>query len=132
MFNIFPQQFLDSDSLYVMPISSKMAIPEVFSQTLGLSQEERERRKQTLQEKNRNRFSAKNINIFVKELLQERTSVLASTLPLDTRRDLIRIIFIQLYGKDKKSVYHTSSTKQTITRSQFQFQDFLIERGDNW
>ena len=132
VFNIFPQQFLDSDSLYVMPISSKMATPEVFSQTLGLSQEERERRKQTLQEKNRNRFSAKNINIFVKELLQERTSVLASTLPLDTRRDLIRIIFIQLYGKDKKSVYHTSSTKQTITRSQFQFQDFLIERGDNW
>lgn len=132
VFNIFPQNFLDSDSLYVMPISGKMGMPEVLSQSLGLSPEERERRKQELQEKSRNRFSSKNINVYVKELLKERPSVMASTLPLDTRRDLIRIIFINLYGRDKKSLYRTKVTNQSITRNTFQFQDFIIERGDNW
>lgn len=128
VFNIFPQGFIDNDSLYVVPISRKMSVPQELSSTLGISEEERERRKLALQEKNKNRFSRKNINTYIEELLKDKQAVLASTLPLDTKRDLIRIIFISLYGKDKKSMYKTTQTNEVITVNDFRFSDFVIER----
>ncbi|MEK3988425.1 MULTISPECIES: Wadjet anti-phage system protein JetA family protein [Robertmurraya] len=128
VFNIFPQGFIDSDSLYVVPISRKMSIPQELSSTLGISEDERERRKLALHEKNKNRFSRKNINTYIEELLRDKQAVLASTLPLDTKRDLIRIIFISLYGKDKKSMYKTTQTNEVITVNDFRFSDFVIER----
>lgn len=128
VFNIFPQGFIDSDSLYVVPISRKMSMPQELSSTLGISEDERERRKFALHEKNKNRFSRKNINTYIEELLRDKQAVLASTLPLDTKRDLIRIIFISLYGKDKKSMYKTTQTNEVITVNDFRFSDFVIER----
>jgi hypothetical protein len=128
VFNIFPQGFIDSDSLYVVPISRKMSMPQELSTTLGISEDERDRRKHALHEKNKNSFSRKNINTYIEELLKDKQAVLASTLPLDTKRDLIRIIFISLYGKDKKSMYKTTQTNEVITVNDFRFSDFVIER----
>lgn len=128
VFNIFPQGFIDSDSLYVVPISKKVALPEELNVQLGMSEEERELRKLALQEKNRNRFSRKNINAYVDELLKNKRAILASTLPLGSKRDLIKIIFISLYGKDKKSIYKTTQMTEVISVNDFRFCDFLIER----
>jgi hypothetical protein len=128
IFSIFPQGFIDSDSLYVVPISKKMSLPEVLSDNLGISAEERALRKFTMQERSRNRFSRKNINTYVDELLRDKKAVLASTLPLESKKDLIKVIFISLYGRDKKSIYKTSSLDMTITVNNFKFNDFLIER----
>ncbi|KAF5050400.1 hypothetical protein DSECCO2_429810 [anaerobic digester metagenome] len=128
IFSIFPQGFIDSDSLYVVPITKKMSLPEVLSDNLGISEEERALRNFTMQEQSRNRFSRKNINTYVDELLKDKKAVLASTLPLESKRDLIKVIFISLYGRDKKSIYKTSSIDMTITVNNFRFSDFLIER----
>lgn len=128
VFNIFPQGFIDSDSLYVVPISKKISLPQELSSAFGISVEERELRKLALQEKNKNRFSRKNINAYVEEQLKNKKVVLASTLPLDSKRDLIKIIFISLYGKDKKSIYKTTNTNEMISINDFRFRDFLIER----
>lgn len=128
VFNIFPQGFIDSDSLYVVPISRKMSMPQELNSMVEISEDERERRKLALHEKNKNRFSRKNINTYIEELLRDKQAVLASTLPLDTKRDLIRIIFISLYGKDKKSIYKTTQTNEVITVNDFRFSDFVIER----
>lgn len=128
IFNIFPQGYIDSDSLYVVPISKKMSLPEVLGDNLGISEEERALRKLTMQEISRNRFSRKNINTYVDELLKDNKAVLASTLPLESKRDLIKVIFISLYGRDKKSIYKASPLDETITVNNFRFRDFLIER----
>jgi len=128
VFNIFPQGFIDSDSLYVVPISKKMSLPEELSSTLGISEEERQQRKEALQMKNKNRFSRKNINNYMNELLKDKKAILASTLPLENKRDLIRIIFINLYGKDKKSIYKTIPTNESVVINDFRFSDFVIER----
>lgn len=80
-----------------------MSLPQELDTTLGISPEERALHKLDLQEKNRNRFSRKNINAYVDELLANKKVLRASTLPLGTKRDLIKIIFISLYGKDKKA-----------------------------
>ncbi len=128
IFSIFPQNYIDSDSLYVIPITKKMSLPEDLSDNLGISEAERELRKIALHEKSRNRFSRKNINRYVEGILKETDSVLASSLPLETKRDLIKVIFISLYGHDPKSIYHTRFLEETITTDQFRFRDFLIER----
>jgi hypothetical protein len=128
IFNIFPQGFIDSDSLYVVPISKKISLPEDLSVSLGISEEERELHKMALREKNKNRFSRKNINAYVEKLLEGKNVVLASTLPLESNRDLIRIIFISLYGKDPKSTFKTTNLKEIISINAFRFSDFEIER----
>lgn len=130
VFHIYPQCFIDSDSLYVVPISKKVALPEELDVQLGISEEERSLRKLAQQEKNKNRFSRKNINTYVSELLKDKKSILASTLPLEGKRDLIRIIFISLYGKDQNSIYQTSQLHEIISINDFKFCDFLIERSE--
>jgi len=128
VFSIFPQGFIDSDSLYVIPISKKMSLPEKLDTSIGISDEERELRKIALQEKNKSRFSRKNINMYIEDILKDQKVVLASSLPLENKRDLIKIIFINLYGKDKKSKYKTTGTKEFIQINNFRFHDFEIER----
>lgn len=128
IFNIFPQGFFDGDSLYVVPISKKMSLPEVLSDELGISLEERELRKLVMQERSRNRFSRSNINTYIDEILKESKAVLASTLPLENKRDLIRMIFISLYGRDRKSIYRVEPVDEVIKVNDFKFCDFMIER----
>jgi len=128
IFNIFPQGYIDSDSLYVVPISRQMSVPEALGDNLGLSDEERALRKLALQERSKNRFSRKNINQYVETILHEKRAVLASTLPLESKRDLIRVIFISLYGRDQKSIYKTTPLDETIVANEFLFRDFIIER----
>ncbi len=130
IFNIFPQNFIDGDSLYVIPISKRISLPQELDNSLGMTDEERELRKLALKERNKNRFSRNNINAYVKNILKDKNVVLASSLPLKTKRDLIRIIFINLYGKDKKSKYKTKSVESAIEINNFRFYDFEIERRD--
>jgi hypothetical protein len=130
IFDIFPQNFIDGDSLYVMPITRKFEIPKVLDEPFGLSQDERELRKMAMQEKNKRRFSKNNINQFVLTALNNNKSILASTLPLEDKRDLIRIIFISLYGRDEVSKYHVEPINEKINISGFRFSDFKIIRRD--
>lgn len=128
IFNMFPQGFIDNDSLYVVPISKKMSLPEVLVDSLGIPAAERALRKLDMQEQSRSRFSRKNINTIVNELLKDNKAILASTLPLKSKRDLIKVIFISLYGREKKSIYKVSPLDETITVNNYRFRDFLIER----
>jgi hypothetical protein len=129
IFNIFPQHFLDNESLHVVPISRKMALPEVLGESLGLSDEERLLRKLALQERNRSRFSHKTISSFVADQTKENCAILASAIPLESRRDLIRLIFVNLYGHDQRSGYRVIPQDQTVIVNNFRFRDFLIQRN---
>jgi hypothetical protein len=128
IFNIFPQGYLDGDSLYVVPITNKMDLPEVLNSNLGFSEEERVLRRLAIKLKSQERFSRKNINLFVETILKDSNSILASTIPMESKRDLIRTIFISLYGRDKNSIYLVHPVKQEISLGTFKFQDFTIER----
>lgn len=130
IFDIFPQSFIDGDSLYVMPITKKIEIPKVLDESFGISQEERELRKIAMQEKNKKRFSKHNINQFVLKALNNNKSILASSLPLQEKRDLIRIIFVSLYARDEASKYNVEPINETININGFRFSDFKIIRRD--
>ena len=62
LFNIFPQGFLSGESLKAIPISKKITEVDELADGFILTDEERERRRLAIIEKNKNRFSKKNIN----------------------------------------------------------------------
>lgn len=128
MFSLYPQAPVDNNSMYVVPITRKMALPDVFSDQFGLSEAERELRKMLIKEQNKRRFSLKNINTYVDELLKENRSVVASSLPINEKRDMIKLIFISLYGRDEKSMYRIKPLETHVIVNEYKFSDFLIER----
>lgn len=127
VFNIFPQGFIDGDSLYVVPISRKISPPEELAVGFGLTREERDQRKMAMHERNRSKFSRKNVNAYVDSVLQGNNAILASALPLTCKNDFIRLIFISLYGHDRHSTYKVIKKQDVIENGQYRFCDFIIE-----
>lgn len=128
IFNIFPQGFLSGESLKAIPISKKITEVNELTDGFILSDEERELRKLAIMEKNKNRFSKKNISAFVDEMLKEKQVVRASDIEILSRRDMIRIIFIYLYGKENKTEYMINGCGDLIEKNGFKFRDFEIKR----
>ena len=128
LFNIFPQGFLSGESLKAIPISKKITEVDELTGGFILTDEERELRRLAIVEKNKNRFSKKNITAFVEEMLENRQVVKASEIEVLSRRDMIRIIFIYLYGKEDKTEYMIRSCEELIEKEGFRFRDFEIKR----
>lgn len=128
LFNVFSHGFLSGESLKTVAISRKITDVEEIFEPIGVTDEERELRRIAISEKNKNRFSKKNIEQYVKTLLADKECIFASDIPIKTRRDLIRIIFISLYGHSTKSEYIVKTKSEIITSQGFRFYDFEIKR----
>jgi hypothetical protein len=128
LFNIFPQGFISGESLKTVAISKKISEVDNIFEPVGISDEERELRRIAISEKNKNRFSKKNIENYVKNLLSEREQIYASEIRVDTKRDMIRIIFISLYGHSARVGYKVIPQNNVISSNGFKFRDFEIKR----
>lgn len=128
LFNLFPQGFLSGESLKTVAISRKITDVEDIFEPLDLTEEERELRRMAISEKNKNRFSKKNIEGYVATLLADKDQVSASEITVETKRDLIRVIFISLYGHSTKSDYIIIPKEETVAFQGFRFRDFVIKR----
>lgn len=128
LFNMFPQGFLSGESLKTIAISKKITdVDEIFD-GFEMSEEERELRRMAIYEKNKNRFSKKNVTEFVNKLLENKPAVSASEIEVKSRRDMIRIIFISLYGHANKSEYIIIPKEEMIEKEGFRFRNFEIKR----
>lgn len=128
IFNIFPQSWISGESLKTIGISKRIGdIDEIYAPQ-AFSEEEMTKRRAALREKHANRFSRKNISAFVRELLRDRSEVTASEIDLRSRRDMIRLVFVSLYGKDKRSEYLIVPTENIMSKNGFTFRDFIIKR----
>lgn len=128
LFNIFPQGFLSGESLKTIAINKKITDVEEITDEYELSEEDRELKRMIIREKNKNRFSRKNVTNFVLEMLEKQPTVKASDIEITSRRDMIRVIFINLYGRADRSDYIVISKDETIEKEGFRFKDFEIKR----
>ena len=128
MFNVFSQGFLSSESLKSIPIYKKITNVDELTSDFSISDEKRESMKLAIIEKNKNRFSKKNIGEFVKSMLNKNQVVKASEISINSKRDMIRIIFIYLYGKNNKVDYIVDGCNEIINKEGFRFRDFEIKR----
>lgn len=114
IFAIYPQNYLSPESLQTIPIAKKMGAVDKISVENRMSEEERQLYTEALRMKNRNRFSRKNINEYVTELLGERRQMPVNEIPVESRRDLIRIIYISIYAGNRANNY---TVRRTGTRT---------------
>ena len=115
IFAIYPQNYLSPESLQTIPIAKKMGAVDKISEENRMGEEERQLYKEALRMKNRNRFSRKNINEYVTELLGERRQMPVNEIPVESRRDLIRIIYISIYAGNRANNY---TVRRTGTRTE--------------
>lgn len=115
IFAIYPQNYISPESLQTIPVAKKMGVVDKISEENRMSEEERQLYKEALRMKNRNRFSRKNINEYVTELLGERRQMPVNEIPVESRRDLIRIIYISIYAGNRANNY---TVRRTGTRTE--------------
>ena len=128
IFNMFPQCFINGESLKPISITKRMNdVDEIFSEQL-ISDDEIKRKRAILKEKNEHRFSRKNINIFVNAILQNHSEISASEIEMASKRDMIRLIFICIYARDKRSEYVVIPKENVISQRGFTFHDFIIKK----
>jgi hypothetical protein len=127
--HIYPQLFVSPESLKTIPVNKRMS---EISELAGvvISEDERALYKEVMKEKNRRRFSRKNVNEYVTGLLEKNDRIKASTIPIHSRRDMLRVIYISVYGNNKANNYTIERTDHRIAVGGFTFPDFeIIKRG---
>lgn len=128
IFNMFPQSFISGESLKTIGVFKRVDdVDEVFISHFS-SEEDMKKRREVLKKKNQHRFSRKNINAYVNLLLKEKPEISASDIEITSKRDLIRLIFICFYGRDKKSEFIVVSKDNIINNRGFTFKDFTLKR----
>jgi len=128
LFGIFPQSFLDNQSLYVAHEGrgnfASQPIEDVF-----LTEEERLKRIEEFKERNRNRLTKTFINEYVDNLLGDKEVINASQIPFSTIRDFLIIIYIRLYASSKHMIYRIKKLDNYISINGYYFRDFEIWRS---
>ena len=128
IFNMFPQNFISGESLYTVSVSKKIdSVEEIFTPQM-ISEEEIIQHREALKKKNEQKFSRKNITAYVMELLKDRQSICASEIEMHSRRDMIRLIFISMYGRNKRSDYIVIPENTVISKNGFTFKNFKLKR----
>ena len=128
LFALYPQNYLSPESLQTIPVAKKAGIIDAMSTENRMTEEERLLYKEALRERNRTRFSRKNINEYVMTLLQGRERIAVDEIPLKTRRDLIRVIYISIYAGNRSNNYTVTRSKERVQVGEFTFPYFEIIR----
>ena len=127
---LYPQNYISPESLQSIPVNKTLGRVNEMSEENRMSAEERQLYKEALRMKNRNRFSRKNINAYVMELLKDREQMAVNEIPAESRRDLLRIIYISIYAGNRSNNYTIRRTRERTQIGGFSLPYFEIIRKD--
>lgn len=128
LFSLYPQSYISPESLQTIPVVRKLGAISGFSDHAGMSGEERLLYKEALRKKNRSRFSRKNINEYVVNLLKGREVLPVTEVPVASRRDLIRIIYISIYAGNHSNNYTIKRSGKQVEMQGYSLPYFDIVR----
>ena len=126
LYNIYSQGYISPESLKTIPVAKKNAVVDNIAEGQFLSDEERMLYKEALKQKNRLRFSRKNINEYVGTLLEGREKMSVEEIVVESKRDLIRIIYISIYAGNRANNYELKRTDKRINKMGYEFPLFEI------
>lgn len=127
---LYPQNYISPESLQSIPVVKAPGKVDELSEENRMSEQERRLYKEALCMKNRNRFSRKNINAFVMALLKDCKRMPVNEIPVESRRDLLRIIYISIYAGNRANNYTIERTKERTEIAGFSLPYFEIIRKD--
>ena len=114
LFSLYPQNYISPESLQTIPVTKKIDTISGFSNQVQMSESDRLLYKEALKRKNQNRFSRKNINEYVVNLLGDRDKMPVTEVPVESVRDLIRIIYISIYSGNRSNNYEISRSGKQV------------------
>lgn len=126
LFDIYSQNYISPESLQIVAVTKKRGTIDKFSQVTQISETERQLYKEALREKNRRRFSRKNINGYVEELLKKREQLPVTDIEIKDIRDLIRIIYISIYAGNPANIYEVKRSKKRVKMGEYTLPYFDI------
>lgn len=126
--SLYVQGFVSPESLRTIPVMRGGSFVNAIEEETVVSTEERSLYKEALQMKNRERFSRKNIHEYVMELLEGREQISVEEIPVESKRDLIRIIYISIYAGNLSNRYEIRRAGRQTERLGFSFPVFDIIR----
>ena len=127
---LYPQNYISPESLQSIKVTKKLGRVDELSTENRMSEEERQLYKEALRVKNRNRFSRKNINAYVMTLLKDCSRMPVNDVPVESRRDLLRIIYISIYAGNRSNNYTIQRTGERTEIAGFSLPYFEIIRKD--
>ncbi len=125
-FSVFCQRYISPESLKTIPVRKAPADIAKIGETQVMSSEERELFKEALRQKNRRRFTRKNINAYVTNLLSEREKIPVTELTIDSKRDLIRIVYISIYAGNPSNQYKIKRNGKRVKLGAYELPYFDI------
>lgn len=128
LFSLYPQRYLSPESLKTLPVRKQLAEISRINTADVMSEEERALYKEALRQQNRRRFTRKNINAYVTELLKEKEKLPVTEIPIGSDRDLIRIIYISIYSGNPTNNYQVKRTRKKVEIGNYKFPYFEITK----
>jgi hypothetical protein len=125
--SIYPQNYISNESLRTIPEQKANLEVSRLSED-GMSEEERQQRIIALKERNKNRFTKNNINEYINNLLNNKNELTVRDFPLDSKRDVLRVIYVKLYSKSKSVCYKVEELDETIQQAEFIIPNFKVRR----
>lgn len=126
--SIYPQRYISPESLKTMPVKKQMTEIGIIDTAPVMTEEERTLYKEALRQKNRRRFTRKNVNAFVEELLKDKEKIPVTEIEINSKRDLIRLIYISIYAGNAANVYKVKRTSRNVQVGTYSLPYFEIIR----
>ena len=125
LFNVFVQKFVSEESIKKIPEKKTYEEVAIINIAETLTEEEKELKKKLLKDKQMARIYRKKIEAFVMEKLGSRQLIMASEIPVNSRKDFETLIYIRLFGIESR-IYKVEKTSQRIKTEKCEFTDFEI------
>lgn len=126
--SIYHQNYFSQESLQTIPVEKEAGIIDVMDIQEVMSEAQREQYKQRLKIQNKLRFTRKNINDFVMELLKDKEKISVKDIPITCRKDVIRIIYISVYANNRANNYDVIRSNERMQALGFEYPVFDIIR----
>ena len=126
--SLFPQRYISGESFKTIPTKKKTADIGGIDMTPVMSEEERALYKEALRQKNRRRFTRKNVNAYVEELLKDREKIPVTEIEVGDLRDLIRLVYVSIYAGNAANVYKVRRSMRRVKIGEYTMPYFEILR----
>ncbi|MCR5339186.1 MAG: DUF5716 family protein [Lachnospiraceae bacterium] len=126
--SMFPQRYLSGESLRPLPVKKKLSEIDRIDTSFVMTDEERAFYKEALREKNRRRFTRRHIDAYVADLLKDREKVPVTEIKIDSKRDVIRLMYVSIYAGNAANCYKVKRTKKKVRIGDYNIPYFEVIR----
>ena len=128
MFNLYPQNFFNNDSLYTTPMNKgHVELEEVLPDSV-MSEEEKLKKKVAAKAMIDSDFDVKKVNDYILSQIGEKDEVKVSEINVREKKEFMKILYALVFEKTPTAKYKIAFTDTVIHKFGWNFRDFLLQK----